>query len=103
MSDKAILSDTKIIRQSRRLSHILDDKPPPPQILLNHTPDEEALLAEALSLKAGRKIALLVPQRGEKYDVVQHAATNAREALERKLAEAAGQGKLLAAVADLFG
>ena len=85
------------------IAQFYDDKPPPPQILLNHNPDEAALLAEALSLKAGRKVMLLIPQRGEKYDVVQHAATNAREALERKLAEAAGQGKLLAAAGELFG
>ena len=85
------------------IAQFYDDKPPPPQILLNHDSDEAELLAEALSLKAERKVQLLVPQRGEKYDVVQHAATNAREALERKLAEAAGQGKLLAAVAELFG
>ncbi len=84
------------------IAQFYDDKPPPPQILLNHEPDEAALLAEALSLKAERRVQLLVPQRGEKYDVVQHAATNAREALERKLAEAAGQGKLLAAVAEVF-
>ena len=85
------------------ISQFYDNKPPPPQILLNHVPEEEGLLAEALSLKAGRKVAVLVPQRGEKHDVVMHAATNAREALERKLAESAGQGKLLAAVAELFG
>jgi excinuclease ABC subunit C len=84
------------------IAQFYDDKPPPPQILLNHTPDECELLAEALSLKAERKVTLLVPQRGEKLDVVRHAATNAREALERKLAEAAGQGKLLDAVAELF-
>ena len=85
------------------IAQFYDDKPPPPILLLNHNPDEAALLAEALSLKAERKVTLLVPQRGEKYDVVQHAATNAREALERKLAEAAGQGKLLAAAGELFG
>ncbi len=85
------------------ISQFYDNKPPPPQVLLNHAPEEEELLAEALSLKAGRKVAVLVPQRGEKHDVVMHAATNAREALERKLAESAGQGKLLAAVAELFG
>ncbi|MCB5945484.1 excinuclease ABC subunit UvrC [Acidocella sp. KAb 2-4] len=85
------------------ISQFYDNKPPPPQVLLNHVPEEEELLAEALSLKAGRKVAVLVPQRGEKHDVVMHAATNAREALERKLAESAGQGKLLAAVAELFG
>lgn len=84
------------------IAQFYDDKPPPPLILLSHAPEEQALLAEALSLKAARKIALLVPQRGEKHDVVQHARTNAREALERKLAETAGQGKLLAAVGELF-
>jgi excinuclease ABC subunit C len=85
------------------IAQFYDDKPPPALILLNHEPDEMALLGEALSLKADRKVTLLVPQRGEKHDVVRHAETNAREALERKLAESAGQGKLLAAVAELFG
>jgi excinuclease ABC subunit C len=85
------------------IAQFYDDKPVPPLLLLSHTPDEMVLLGEALTLKAGRKIALLVPQRGEKHDVVKHAATNAREALERKLAETAGQGKLLAATAELFG
>jgi len=84
------------------IAQFYDDKPPPPLILLSHPPEEEALLAEALSLKAEKKITLSVPQRGEKHDVVQHAQTNAREALERKLAETAGQGKLLAAVGALF-
>jgi excinuclease ABC subunit C len=85
------------------LAQFYDDKPAPPLILLSHAPSGQELLAEALSLNAERKITLLVPQRGEKHDVVQHAQTNAREALERKLAESAGQGKLLAAVAELFG
>jgi excinuclease ABC subunit C len=85
------------------IAQFYDDKPPPSLLLLSHAPDERELLAEALSLKAGRKVTLFVPQRGEKHDVVLHARTNAREALERKLAETAGQGKLLAAVAELFG
>ncbi len=85
------------------VAQFYDDKPPPPQILLNHAPEEQALLEDALSLKAERRVYISVPQRGEKFDVVQHAATNAREALERKLAETAGQGKLLAAVGELFG
>jgi excinuclease ABC subunit C len=84
------------------IAQFYDDKPAPPLILLNHAPAEQDLLAEALSLKADKKITLAVPQRGEKHDVVQHAATNAREALERRLAETAGQGKLLAAAAELF-
>jgi excinuclease ABC subunit C len=85
------------------IAQFYDDKPPPPLLLLSHAPDEQDLLEEALSLKAEKKIAISVPQRGEKRDVVQHAQTNAREALERRLAESAGQGKLLAATAELFG
>ena len=85
------------------IAQFYDDKPPPPCILLSTDIAEQALVAEALSLKAGRKVEILVPQRGEKHAVVQHAATNAREALERKLAESAGQAKLLEAVAQVFG
>jgi excinuclease ABC subunit C len=85
-----------------------DDKPPPPLVLVNHDLPEQDLIAEALSLKAqsfgtGRRVEVAAPRRGEKHAVVQHAETNAREALERKLAESAGQAKLLAATAELFG
>jgi excinuclease ABC subunit C len=85
------------------VAQFYDDKPPPKLILLSHAPEEQDLLEEALSLKAGGRISLSVPQRGEKRDVVTHAQTNAREALERRLAESAGQGKLLAATGELFG
>ena len=85
------------------LAQFYDDKPPPAAVLLNHEVPEQTLLAEALSLKAGRKVDLSVPVRGEKRAVVLHAETNAREALERKLAEGAGQAKLLDATAQVFG
>ncbi len=84
------------------IAQFYDDKPPPPVLLLSHAIAEQDLVAEALSLKASRKVEILVPQRGEKHAVVEHAHTNAREALERKLAESAGQAKLLDAVAQLF-
>jgi excinuclease ABC subunit C len=85
------------------IAQFYDDKPVPPLLLLSHAAAEQELLEQALSLKAEKKITLTVPQRGEKHDVVVHAQTNAREALERRLAESAGQGKLLAATAELFG
>jgi excinuclease ABC subunit C len=84
------------------IAQFYDDKPPPPCVLANHTLPEQELVAEALSLKADRKVEIHVPQRGEKRAVVQHAEINAREALERKLAESAGQAKLLEGVAQLF-
>jgi excinuclease ABC subunit C len=85
------------------LAQLYDDLPPPPLVLLSHDPAEAPLIAEALSLKAGRRVELHRPQRGEKKDAVEHAATNAREALERRLAEGAAQTKLLDGVASLFG
>ncbi len=77
------------------LAQFYDDKPPPKLILLSHEIEESALLADALSVKAGRKVEVSVPQRGEKKELVTHALTNAREALGRKLADTATQGRLL--------
>ncbi len=90
------------------VAQFYDDKPPPPLLLLNSPLPEQDLIAEALTLKAAtfggtRKVEISVPQRGEKQAVVAHAALNAREALERRLAESAGQAKLLEGVAELFG
>ncbi len=85
------------------IAQFYDDKPPPPLILTNHDLPEADLIADALALKAGRRVELANPKRGEKCQVVRHAETNAREALERRLAEATGQAKLLDGVASVFG
>lgn len=79
------------------------DKTPPAQILINESLPELPLLEEALSLQRGRKVQVAVPQRGEKKTVTDHAVLNAREALERKMAESAGQKTLLEGVEKLFG
>jgi excinuclease ABC subunit C len=78
------------------LSQFYDDKPVPKQILLSETVDDQSLLAEALSLKSDRRIAISVPQRGEKKELVAHALANAREAHGRQIAETASQARLLA-------
>jgi excinuclease ABC subunit C len=85
------------------LAQFYDDKPCPRLILLSHETEDCALLAEALSIKSGRKVEISVPQRGEKRELVAHALANAREALGRKLAEAASQQRLLSALATSFG
>jgi excinuclease ABC subunit C len=81
------------------LAQFYDDKPPPKLVLLSHGIEEAALLAEALSLKAGFKVEVSTPRRGEKKEMITHALTNAREALGRKLAETATQGRLLQGLA----
>jgi excinuclease ABC subunit C len=81
------------------LAQFYDDKPPPKNILLSHEIEESELLANALSIKAGHKIEVSTPKRGEKKELVIHALTNAREALGRKLADTATQSRLLDAMA----
>ena len=85
------------------LAQFYDDKPPPRLILISHAIEDRALLAEALTTKSGRKVEVLLPQRGEKKDLVEHALANAREALGRKLAETSSQQKLLRQLAETFG
>jgi excinuclease ABC subunit C len=85
------------------LAQFYDDKPPPRNILLSHEIEESELLANALSLKAGHKIEVTTPKRGEKKELVTHALTNAREALGRKLADTATQSRLLDAIATTLG
>ena len=85
------------------LAQFYDDKPCPNCIFLSEDIPERALLAAALSTKSGRKIEVVVPQRGEKRELVEHALINAREALGRKFAETSSQRKQLKALADAIG
>jgi excinuclease ABC subunit C len=85
------------------LAQFYDDKPPPRCIFVSHEIPDRALLGEALSIKSGRKVEVMVPRRGEKKDLVDHALANAREALGRKLADTASQQRLLAGIAQAFG
>ncbi len=85
------------------LTQFYDDKPPPKLILLSHSIEDEALLAEALCVKSGHKVEVSTPQRGEKKELVAHALTNAREALGRKLADTATQNRLLQGLATTLG
>ncbi|MGZ9724475.1 excinuclease ABC subunit UvrC [Rhizobium miluonense] len=84
------------------LAQFYDDKPVPRQILLSETVEEIELLTAAFSEKAGHKVAILVPQRGEKRDLVDHVVANAREAHGRKLAETASQSRLLEGFKETF-
>ena len=85
------------------LGQFYDSQAIPRLILLSHEVPNRALLAEAFSLKVGRKVEIARPQRGEKSELVDHALTNAREALGRRMAESSAQGKLLVGVAEAFG
>lgn len=82
------------------IAQFYDGREPPALILVNIEPPQAALLAEAFGVRAGRKVALHCPQRGEKRDIVEAAAMNAREALSRRMAESASQQKSLERLAE---
>jgi excinuclease ABC subunit C len=85
------------------LAQFYDDKPVPRLVLVSTDFEERELLATALCERSGRRVEISVPQRGEKRELVEHALSNAREALGRRLAETSTQTRLLAGVAEAFG
>ena len=85
------------------LAQFYDDKPPPKLVLLSHAIEESELMASALSIKAGFRVEVVTPRRGEKKELIAHALTNAREALGRKLADTATQSRLLQGLVTTLG
>jgi excinuclease ABC subunit C len=79
-----------------------DTREPPKQVILSNDIENLDLMADALSIKLGRKVEVLVPKRGEKADLVDGALRNARESLARKMAETASQIRLLKGLAEAF-
>jgi len=84
------------------VAQFYDDKPPPKLVLLSHDIGGRKLLTEALSLRAGRKIEVGRPVRGERRDLVEHALVNAREALARRLADSTSQAAIFSSLAELL-
>ncbi len=81
------------------VAQFYDDKPPARLVLLSEEIEDAALMAQALGERAGHRIEIAVPRRGEKADMVGHAARNAHEALARRLAETTSQARLMGALA----
>ena len=84
------------------IAQFYDNKPVPKLILLSHDIAGKKLLGEALTTKADHKVSISIPQRGEKREIMEQCLANAREALERRMAESATQRRLLEGVAETF-
>ena len=84
------------------LAQFYDDKDPPPLILLSHPVENPDLVDQLLSERAGRKVELAVPLRGEKAELLENAARNARESLARRMSESSTQNTLLRGLAEAF-
>jgi excinuclease ABC subunit C len=95
------LTETEVLEAF--LVQFYEDRTPPKLVLVSQPLAEQDLIEEALSSRAGYKVSVQHPQRGEKRELVAYAHNNAREALGRQLAEGATQRTLLEGVAELFG
>jgi len=84
------------------LMQFYEEVPPPKLVLIDRDLPETALLAEALAERAGRKVTLKIPQRGDQRKLLEQARRNAGEALERRLAESSSQAKVMRELAELF-
>ena len=84
------------------LGQFYTTKDPARQIILSHGIENNDLMQNMLSEKIGRKVEILVPQKGEKHDLVLAALRNAKESLARKMSESATRQKLLRGVAEAF-
>ena len=84
------------------LVQFYEDMPPPRRLLLDRDLPEAELVAEALSQRAGHKVAIERPQRGDRRKLIDQASRNAEEALERRMAESTTVGRLLRELAETF-
>jgi excinuclease ABC subunit C len=84
------------------IGQFYDERTAPSLVLLSESIENARLIGKALTLRAEKKVELLVPQRGEKREIVEMALTNAREQLGRRMAENSAQRELLDGVAELF-
>ena len=79
------------------------NKPVPKEIVTNHVLAGQDVIEEALKMKAGYKVSILNPSRGAKKEIIDMAAKNAREALQRRMAVEASQAEVFERLAELFG
>jgi excinuclease ABC subunit C len=84
------------------LVQFYEDMPPPKRILVDREVADTEVLEEALSERAGRRVAIEIPKRGDRKKLLDQARRNAEEALDRRLAETTTQGKILRELADTF-
>lgn len=75
----------------------------PPRILIDGEVEDSSLLEEWLSEKAGRKVHLVVPQRGEQAHLLEMCRSNAAEKLAQKLGRAGRETAALDELGRLLG
>lgn len=84
------------------LTLFYDSHEPPLQILLSHPATEQQLIEKAFRAKFGTLVALLHPQKGEKFKLAQQASKQSMDALERHIQTHTSTKKILKKIQTLF-
>ncbi|AHE53497.1 excinuclease ABC subunit UvrC [Sphingomonas sanxanigenens] len=84
------------------LMQFYEEVPPPRTILTDRVLPEAELLGEALCERAGHKVTVSVPQRGDRRRLIDQASRNAVEALDRRLAESTTQARIFREIGELL-
>ncbi|GAA6734204.1 excinuclease ABC subunit UvrC [Thermus oshimai] len=102
--EKEEASDEEILWAFLR-GHYLEASPLPPLVLLPFPVEEKEALEALLRRRAGRRVEVRIPQRGEKKRLLELAERNARLALETELKalEKRGDHPALKALQEILG
>jgi excinuclease ABC subunit C len=84
------------------LGQYYQERHPPAQVVVSHSPPDPALLEAAFSASAGRKVGLQSRPRGARRKMLDLARNNARQALQLRLASKANMAVQLEALRSLL-
>jgi len=85
------------------LGQYYQERLPPPDVLISQPLADSELLANALSETAGRRVRIQPHPRGDRRKMLDLARSNARQALQMRLAGKANKAAQLEALQDLLG
>ncbi|MEO0689776.1 MAG: excinuclease ABC subunit UvrC [Pseudomonadota bacterium] len=99
-------SHTKEVDEAQVLANVMlqfyEEVPPPPNVLVDRDLPEKELIEAALSELADKKVAVSIPQRGDRRKLLRQAERNAVEALDRRLAERGTKAKVHRELAEFL-
>ena len=94
--------DLPAMRQTLLVSYYAMQREIPPRILLDGPPEDEALLLQFLQQRRGKKIEILVPQKGESAQLVAMCHNNASQKLGDYFGRKGAQTSVLDELAKLL-
>lgn len=85
------------------LNQFYQEHEPAPLVILNQVPGDFSLIKRSIAEHYDKKTIWEVNPLGQKQELLQHAISNAINAITRKLSQGAVVGKIMDDVAELFG